>query len=408
MLSLLLSVALARMLGEAGYGVYAYILALVALLTIPAQFGIGSVLLRFCAAYEQEREWGRMNALLRWSNRNVLITSALFAGAAALIVPRFPGPVMQDPTAFWLGLFLFPVVALGDVRAAALRGLRRFVWSQLPEMIIRPVGFLLFIGVVFVIKEHVGLTPSMAVAGYLGASIIAFWCGAGWLRRAVPRSRDSAPAGSERIWRTAMGVLSVSRGGRVVMERVDLIFVGAIAGAEAAGSYRIASLLAALIAFGLSGVNIVVAPYFARLHADGKLHQLRQMLIGSAALALAIGLPAAGAFVFFGENLLTAVYGAEYSAAYLPLVILSLGQLFNVATGPVGTLIVMTGQEKWALLAVGIALSVSIPLYFVATSRYGPSGAAAVSAAGVMVFNTILTIRALRGLRVAQAPEGAA
>jgi O-antigen/teichoic acid export membrane protein len=88
------------------------------------------------------------------------------------------------------------------------------------------------------------------------------------------------------------------------------------------------------------------------------------------------------------------VYGKPFAGAYVPLIILALGQLFNSATGPVGSLLVMTGQEWWSMTAVLAALAVSIPAYLLLVTRFGAVGAASAAAAGIVVMNGLMAIRA--------------
>jgi O-antigen/teichoic acid export membrane protein len=102
------------------------------------------------------------------------------------------------------------------------------------------------------------------------------------------------------------------------------------------------------------------------------------------------------------------VYGKPFAGAYVPLVILALGQLFNAATGPVGSLLVMTGQEWWSMCAVVAALAVSIPAYLLLVTRFGAIGAASAAAVGLVVLNGLMAIRAWYWLGLAKRQQAAA
>src|SRR5690606_18688278 len=87
---------------------------------------------------------------------------------------------------FYWGLVLVPLIALGNLRGAALRGLRHVVQGQLPEFILRP-AFL----VVLVLGAHFGLsaralTALDAMMLHAFASLAAFIIGAFLLLRARP------------------------------------------------------------------------------------------------------------------------------------------------------------------------------------------------------------------------------
>jgi len=395
-LSLLVSIVLARLLGVEGFGTYAYCLAIVTLLAVPAQFGIGTVLVRFCAAYQSQQEWSLLKGLLRWSNKIVVISSLGLVLLAAVIFWTLPRlrPDGDDLT-LWLALLMLPIYALGELRAAALRGFRRFVLGQLPELVVRPVGLLVILATMSRFDAASQLSAASAMAAYLAASIVAFLLGAWWLWRALPPSVNSASGKTDvPTWRNAVGVLSVTRGGRVVLSRIDVIVVGALIGAEAAGIYRVASTLAGVLGFGLSAVNAVSAPFFSRMHAIKDRAQLRKLLVASSIISLILAIPIAGALVGYGSTVLTLVYGEAFSAAYVPLLVLLVGQFVNAAAGSAGAFLNMTGQERWSLFAVIIALGISTPSYFLLVPKFGVIGAAGVTSGALAMLNIILGIKA--------------
>src|ERR1043166_6415893 len=67
-LSLFITLVLTRSLGALDFGVYAYALAWVNFLTIPALVGLDRMLVREVAAGQVQSEWGVVRGLLRWSN----------------------------------------------------------------------------------------------------------------------------------------------------------------------------------------------------------------------------------------------------------------------------------------------------------------------------------------------------
>lgn len=394
-LSLAVSVTLARVLGPEGYGVYAFCLAVVSMMAIPAQFGVGTVMVRFCAAYEKQRDWGLLKGLLQWGNRFVLISSVILAASAGLVLAISPGLVPpQSNETLWWALLLLPVLALGELRAAALRGFRRFVTGQLPETLLRPGGLLLIVGTLIALSLKPDLDATDAMLAYIAASILAFFLGTWWLLRAIPISVKKASASRDLItWRKAMSILSLTRGGRVALGRMDIIFVGSLVGAEAAGIYRVASALAGLIGFGVGAVNNVIGPYFSRLHVSGQRQRIRRLLLLACGALALLSILIALALVFFGENLIRIVYGSSFSAAWIPLLILSVGQLINGMTGPVGILTNMTGQERWTLLAIISALVMVVPAYLILVPWLGAIGGAVAMTGSLMILNGVLSAR---------------
>lgn len=400
-LSLLVGIVLARTLGAEGYGIYSYCLAIVTLLAIPAEFGIGTALVKFCAAYEKEKKWGLLNGLLKWTGRVVITTSLVFAAGATVFFLVFPVFLPEtDPTALWWALTLIPVVSLGRLRAAALQGLRHFAKGQVPENIVRPGVVLVAIAVLYMTGNLSGLLASDTVKIYILASVVAFLLGARWLLQAVPEeARTVAPETDVRAWRNAVGIFALTNGGRVVLNRVDIVFVGVLVGAEAAGIYRAASALAGVLGLGLATVNIVIAPYFSRLYVGGQYERLSRLLWLSMGLTVSMALPVLLVLYFFGQDLINLIYGEAFSNAYLPLVILSLGHLVSAFAGPLASLLNMTGKEKWSLLSIYTSLAISVPLYILLLPRFGAPGAAAITAGAMVIMNVVLAFGSWRLIR---------
>ena len=141
------SVVLARALGPSAYGNYAYVFAIVTLLALPSQVGIPTLLVRETAKAQAQEDWPRLKGLWSWATRVILVMSLVIAAVAAIFVIWRGAPTDVDLR--WtlaVGLLLVPLIALGNARGAALRGLRKIVSGQLPETVLRPVMLVVFIG----------------------------------------------------------------------------------------------------------------------------------------------------------------------------------------------------------------------------------------------------------------------
>src|SRR5688572_30631473 len=137
------AVVLARALGPEGYGVYSYVYALVLLMAIPAEFGLATLVVRETAKAGALGQWGTVRGVWLWASSAAGILAVVFAAVggslAWLFADRFS--TAQLATFGW-GLALVPLMALGNLRGAALRGLGRVVTGQLPEGVLRPMFLL--------------------------------------------------------------------------------------------------------------------------------------------------------------------------------------------------------------------------------------------------------------------------
>lgn len=146
-LAFIVSILLARLLGAVGYGTYAYAIALVSLLSVPATLGLPHLIIRYIAAYQSRSVWSLMRGLLLQANQAVLLISWGLVLLAAVIgwalADRLPP---EGLATFWLALVLLPLVALNALRTATLRGLGYVLLGQLPEALIKPGLFILLAG----------------------------------------------------------------------------------------------------------------------------------------------------------------------------------------------------------------------------------------------------------------------
>lgn len=404
-----LAVILARVLGPAGYGVYAYVFALVSLLAIPAQFGLPHLVVRETARAQARAEWGLMRGVWRWSAlaaAALAVTIALAAGLLAWgFADRFTG--LQLATFAW-GLALVPLMALGNLAGAALRGLRRVVQGQLPEFVLRPAGFLVLTaaGVLW----GGGLTAAAAMALHAAAAAGALVIGA-WLlarRRPPPVRRSPAPVYQTRLWVNSAMPLALVAGMHVLHQHTDIVILGLFRDSGDVGVYRVAAQGAMVVAFGLQAINMVVAPQFARLHAAGDMASLQWTATFSARVILLLTLPLVVLLLFLGGPVIHFVFGPGYGAAYPALAILVVGQLCNAAFGSVAFLLNMTGHERDTARGLAMAVAANVMLNLLLVPLLGLEGAALATTITLGLWNALLWRAVRRRLGIDSTALGAA
>jgi len=402
LLSIAITVTLARTLGADGYGVYAYVFALVSLLSIPAEFGLPNLLVRETAKAFAKQEWGMIQGVWRWAGRITgILTAVLILGAgvaAAIWGDRFSRE--QLLTMIW-GLALVPLIALGALRGAALRGLHKVIQGQLPEQALLP-GFyiVLILGAIFVASGE-NLTPATAMSLQVAAAALAFASGAWLLWRATPLEvRKAKPVYESRRWLSSTLPLAFIGGMQLINNRTSIIILGLFVSSAQVGIYKVADQMSVLVSLGLQAINMVVAPQFARLYTVGDKERMQKLATTSARAVLSITLPVVAIFLLFGKPLLTLVFGADFVPAYEPLSILAIGQLANSATGSVGFLLIMTGHEQDAARGIAVAAVGNVVLNLVLVPLWGTKGAALASAVTMIVWNILLWLAVRRRLEI--------
>jgi len=298
--------------------------------------------------------------------------------------------VVQDEmlrrTLLW-GVWLIPLRALIGIRSAALRGLRHVLAGIVPDQIVRPTLLVAFMSLALLVPAF-ELSPASAMGLTVLSALLVFLLGAWLLYRARPASLVAvAPIYQPRVWLAAAWPMALTQGFEQINRYADVLLLGLLAVTADVGVYRVAVQGAMLVSLGLTALNMVAAPFITRLHAQGEQHKLQKLVHRTAQGALAFALPAVLGFAAFGEWLLVNLFGAEFSAAYWPLLILAVGQLLNAGFGPTGLLLNMTGHERDVTRVVAVAAGMNVLLNLALIPLFGVIGAAVATSVSLVFWN---------------------
>ena len=404
-LAFTLAVVLARILGPEGYGIYSFALAVLMLSAIPAQVGIPHLVIRETAKAETNEDWGLMRGLWRWANWAVVAFSALalLIVGAVLLLPNLTDSPRASTVA--IGIGLIPLIALANVRAACLRGLRKVVQGQLPESVVRPALLLVFVFLAAHLVPHDnGFAPGHAMMAYIAAAALAFIVGAYllWRARPEPLRQAPTPAFQTTDWAKAVIPLAMITGLQLVNNYADLIILGIFWSDDDVGIYRVVSQTALLASFAFHLLGKVIQPHLAALYNKGDISRLQSLVSVSIRIVLLFGVAVSLGFLIFGEPILSYIFGEAYSAGFLALVILSIGKLLYSTMGIAWHVLNMSGHQM-ATFKVSIFASLSnIALNLALIPQFGMEGAALATTISFGIFFICIhrAVRQLTGIRV--------
>lgn len=401
------SVVLARLLGAGGYGAYAYSVSWAMLLTVPAGLGLSRVTLRSVASYEAAQQWTLIRGHIIWSDAVTLAASTATVLIAAIVL-WWAGDRLESAAreAIAVILVLVPLTALLRIRQAATVGLHRVVQGQLPETVLIPALLLAFAPLAYLTAPQAFSAPLIAGLHALAAAV-ALVAAHLMLRRSMPAAaRQSRPDFSPRR-RWLRGGLYLTMVGLMTMinVRADVLVLGSLAGAEAAGIYNAAARGAELVGFALLPLVPALSAVVANLHTTGQRERLQNVLTIAARLAVAGAVPVTLALVIFGDWYL-ALFGSEFTQGATALRILCLNQLLNVAMGLSVHVLIMTGQDRLTALAFGIGAAANLCLNFLLVPLFGMTGAAVATTIGALSCAGAMTVFALRRLGLDATPAG--
>ncbi|WP_114491578.1 flippase [Candidatus Ulvibacter alkanivorans] len=385
-------VLLARLLGVEGLGYYVLAFTTMTLLSVPAALGIPNLLVRYISKYNVHENLSMMKGLLIKSNQFVFFTSALIFAISYITYFfwwKHYNNVLVETLIY--SFLLIPLLGFGGIRAATLRGLKFIVLAELPETIMRNILFTVFL-LAFVFFDYT-LTPQIAIILQVIAAALSFILGYYFLqKKLLNRLKQVQPEYQIKEWIQQAIPFSINSGVQIVKSKL-LVYVLAIFGSiEAVAIFDVAVRGASLVTFTMNSLNAAISPYLSAAYEEAKLKNIQTILTKASRAIFILSLPVALAFILGGEWLLTLVFGKEYTNAYIPLVILCVGNLVSATTGSVGVLLSMTGRQKVfsnsnvLMLVLSVILSIPMIIYF------DTVGAAIVFASLLIIQNFMLFV----------------
>ena len=368
------------------FGQYAFLLSWVAIGSTLGALGLDTMLVKYLAIATDRGEWSNLKGALRWARWAPLLASLALGGLLKCVWPVALARVLGPAWPYVLpAACLLILGSMGQVQQAALRGLQRVVGSQVPEGLIQPLVKLAGVLTVYTaFHRHLGvrevLLATLVAAGIGYASGAA---GLGWARPGQIKGIRASYALKD--WTATSLVFLVLSGLVVLNGQVGTLMMG-MKGARELGVYVIIQQVSSLIPFGMIVMALVSLPGFATLHAAGDREGLQRLLTSSTRLgfwisgALVLGLAGASPWLLPFLR----VKGACAPAA---LAVLALGQLANVAFGPVANLLMMTGHEREVPRALALALVANAGLCLLLVPPMGVLGAALASTVSLLLWN---------------------
>jgi len=372
----LVGVQLARGLGTEGYGVYGMAMSILALLAIPIEFGLPQLLTREVAVAKTKSDWAVLCGVLRWSTCYVAAFSIMTACLVlAWLGISDHGMETEFGRAVLVGLVMVPLVALGKLREAALRGLQYIVRGQLPEAVLRPASFaaLFFIGSLMVPEP----APWHAMAVGVVSAGLSFYVAAVMLRWVLDARADRSVVSTKgwEWWRRSLP-MATTEGIRVLQPHLLILLLGWMSTAETVGIFRVATSLVLFLAIFETLFDVVAAPVLARLHAEGDHGRMQRTLAWCSAGMFVGSLGLLLPFAIGGESIMRFLFGAEYVQAAPLLLILGAGVVLNAAFGVSAALLNMTGHQKKVTHASAVSLTILGLIAVPAINFLGVTGAA--------------------------------
>jgi O-antigen/teichoic acid export membrane protein len=381
-------IVIARFVGISDFGIFFLGITIFNLVALLSLCGIEDGLMRFLGIYVQNEKVREAKGVIRFSlllaiGLGILFGSLCFFSADLLAKNLFHKPELATVLRYLsLGI---PISAMMTVSVAAIRGFKIVTPYVLVRKIFMPLISFIFALVVFAMGYGLGgliisyvtsVGFSAALAIFLLASFIS------------PFTQGSNILPERRKY------LSFIRSAFFVNILLfsfvwsDLIIVGVFLSPQETGIYFASKKTALILSLLLISLNTIFAPVISHLYSGRKYNHIKHVFKTATQWILILGTPLFLVMLFFSRELLS-LFGPDFKAGQMCLIILAIGQLINISAGSVAPILMMTGHQRWMVLNSIIFLILAIPLTLFLVPRYGILGAAYANTSAVIFANLV-------------------
>ena len=382
------NIFLANSLGPSGTGQFFLALTIVTIATVLAQAGLDKSLLRFIAANTAINNRRAVKGLYDKGVAISFFTSVLsmltvFAAAPFFASVVFGIPELSSPIR-WMSIAILPLTLMRQ-HGEMLKGLKKMREAHLVDRVIVP--FCSIIGFVF-LHELYGVTG--AVWAYTAAAVIAFLAGRFfWMYHTQYLKNVKGYFSTSELLAASIPLFWVSFLD-ILTQWMGILALGIFCSEKEVGIFTIASNTALVISVFLFSVNSIAAPKYAALYKKKEIATLGKVARESTMLMIVLSIPLLLVFIF-SPGWIMSLYGSDFQQGAILLSILSLGHSISVASGSVGLLLVMSGNER-LMMNVVIAITVlGIVANIILVPLAGSLGAAIAASLCIMAKNVINT-----------------
>jgi O-antigen/teichoic acid export membrane protein len=379
----LFQVIVARRLGIEAYGLFSLGIAAFSVAEMVAALGMNRGMVRFVALHNRDEDARLLKGTLLLGVRLSLGVGAvtgllLFAFAGVLATNVF-----RIPELAWVLRVLaigVPLSALTTVLVSSSQGLkimRHKVWVRdIFEMMVR----VLMVLALFRAGWEVGGAVAAFVLSLTAGALLSTSIFRRTFRRVLERGiRPEFPF--RELMRFCWPLLFAN--GFIYMEAwISTFMLGAFLGPGPVGVFSAAYRTSLLVQGIIMSFGAIFSPIISDLLNRGEPRQLERLFKLVSRWIFTLSLPASLLIILFSRDLMS-LFGLDFIVGTTALIILSLGQILNAATGPLGVMIDMSGRSKLTLLNSALHFIIQAALCVWLIPIHGIMGAAVAKALSI-------------------------
>ncbi len=387
-----------RTLGTGGAGSYFIAIAAFMIVSNVAELGADTGLVRFVSAAAATGRTATVGALVKTALRPVLTVGVGFVLVVAVVALAGATPAAVPVPLLIAGAATAVVSSLLAIALSLTRGFGDATTYPLLQNVLLPVLRLVAVSSVLL----AGAAATGVITAWMAPTLVVALIAALIARRQLRRNLAEVtpePADARAFWS-----FSASRGiaaaVEIGLEWIDVLLVGALTSAEAAGIYAVVTRSARAGEVVQQAARVAVGPQISAALARGDLPRAQEIYGVVTAAMIWLAWPFYLVVAVFADSLLS-LFGPGFSSGATSLVILVGAMGIATAAGTVQTIVLMGGRSRWQLADKTGALVLNIVLNLLLIPIWGIEGAAVAWAATILADTAVVVfqVQRLMGVR---------
>lgn len=373
-LGLIASILMGKLLGPDGLGIINLTIRISNVLIVLGLMGLQHVVIKETSILKSKNEYKKIDDVIFTATIISTFTSISISLILILFAKQITQLVFNDPTLYFpliIALIALTPQVITRIFSSALAGHKRVWQSMLADQTLTMgiVAIILFIMYILDTKINVINTAVIFAIARTVTTITTIT-----IFNKVHSIKLKAQWIGKRLTKTSLPLLFVTAS-MVLSTSTDTIMLGWLSDSYEVGIYTVSMRIALLTAFFLQLTNFTLMPKISSLYANNRHEEMRAMVYRITFILTIIGLTTSGLFIIWGKSILS-FWGEEFVKGYYLLIILSIGQFFNISTGPVNSLLSMCGYEKTLRNITILSLVLNLLLNYFLIKQFGAIGAA--------------------------------
>jgi O-antigen/teichoic acid export membrane protein len=259
-------------------------------------------------------------------------------------------------------------------------------------MIIQPIAFIAVVaGFHWQFPEK--LNPALVMGIYVATTFVfSLGLGAWQLRVAVRSPIEKAQTQNQvKIWLKSTVPFLVLGMVTVADSRISTVLLGALSSKADVAIFGVLTRAVDLLTLVVLAFSQPIGRIGLQYYLENNQFKLQSLIARATRIMTLIGWLLGILLILFGKWYLL-IFGTDYLIGYSALILLTLAEMVNIATGICNYLLTITNHEKVTAQVVLISLALNIFLGLMLIPRFGLQGAAIAEMSSVIIQNILLSI----------------